>query len=277
MSDKRAPQVTIKKFDLAKMQKDATIAIIGKRRSGKSYLMRDILYHFRNIPKGVIISGTESANPFFRSFVPDSFIYDNASPDLLNAILLRQKRRIQLSGKGDKSRMFLVMDDCLAEGSKWKNTDAIRELFMNGRHLDIFYMISLQYMKGIPPDLRGNLDYIFVFKDTVIGNRKKLYETFASAIPSFDLFCDILDMCTEDYKCLVFSAAGDSNKLEDCVFWYKAEPREDFRVGSKKYWDLHDSRYNPNYAVENNTGPLGGYSSTLSLLDRYQPKLIISD
>lgn len=278
MSDKKP--LAIRKFDLTKMQVDATIAIIGKRRSGKSYLMRDILYHFKHIPKGVIISGTESANPFFRNFVPDSFIYDTASPDLLNAVLQRQKRRIQLSGKGGKSRMFLVMDDCLAESSKWKNTDAIKELFMNGRHLDIFFMISLQYMKGIPPDLRGNLDYIFVFKDTVIGNRKKLYETFASAIPSFELFCDILDMCTEDFKCIVFSAAGDSNKLEDCVFWYKAEPHDDFKVGHPSFWDMHEERYNPNYAIENSNGNgngIGGYSSTLSLLDRYQPKLVISD
>lgn len=273
MGDKGTKPYTIRKFDLTKMQKDSTICIIGKRRSGKSFLMRDILYHFQDFPKGVVISETESANPFFKNFVPDSFIYDNVTPDLLNMIIQRQKRRIQLSGNKDKARMFLVMDDCLASASKWKNSDAIKELFMNGRHLAIFYIVTLQYMKGISPDLRGNLDYIFVFKDTVIGNRRKLYETFAGAIPSFELFCSILDMCTEDYKCLVFSAAGDSNRMEDCVFWYKAEDHGPFKVGGKQFWDVHDERYNPNHALE----PAPNYNSTLNLLERYQPQLVITE
>ena len=27
-----------------------------------------------------------------------------------------------------------------------------------------------------------------------------------------------------------------TNRIEDCVFWYKAEIRPDFRIGSKDHW-----------------------------------------
>jgi hypothetical protein len=29
-----------------------------------------------------------------------------------------------------------------------------------------------------------------------------------------------------------------SNKIEDCIFWYKAEAHDDFKTCSQKYWDL---------------------------------------
>jgi len=29
-----------------------------------------------------------------------------------------------------------------------------------------------------------------------------------------------------------------SNKLQDQIFWYKAEPHGNFRLGSKEFWDI---------------------------------------
>jgi hypothetical protein len=31
-----------------------------------------------------------------------------------------------------------------------------------------------------------------------------------------------------------------SNKLEDQVYWYKAEPHEPFTIGSKEFWMVHN-------------------------------------
>ena len=40
-----ASKLKIKKFDIKSMAEHATIAMIAKRASGKSYLTREILYH----------------------------------------------------------------------------------------------------------------------------------------------------------------------------------------------------------------------------------------
>jgi hypothetical protein len=45
-----------------------------------------------------------------------------------------------------------------------------------------------------------------------------------------------MDQCTEDYECLVIHNGARTNKIEDCVFWYKATPHSDFKIGSREHW-----------------------------------------
>ena len=54
-----------------------------------------------------------------------------------------------------------------------------------------------------------------------------------------------------------------SNKLHDQIFWYKAEPHSDFKLGSKEFWDIskdlnsddEDESYDPNSAQKRGAGP----------------------
>ena len=76
-------------------------------------------------------------------------------------------------------------------------------------------------------------------------------------------FCQVMDQCTENYECLVISNNAKSNKLEDQIFWYKAEPHADFKLGSKEYWDLsadinsdeEDTMYDPGSSKGRSSGP----------------------
>ena len=63
-------KLELKKFKIKSILPDATILCLGKRRSGKSWLVRDIFYHHRDIPSGLVFSGTEEASPFFGDFIP---------------------------------------------------------------------------------------------------------------------------------------------------------------------------------------------------------------
>ena len=47
-----------------------------------------------------------------------------------------------------------------------------------------------------------------------------------------------MDQCTENYECLVINNNSKSNKLQDQVFWYKADNHNDFCFGSKEFWEL---------------------------------------
>ena len=49
-------------------------------------------------------------------------------------------------------------------------------------------------------------------------------------------------MIKENYECLVLD--NKSNKIEDCVFWY--------RIGSKQLWDFAKTHYNKNYDKDEN-------------------------
>ena len=72
-------------------------------------------------------------------------------------------------------RAFLVLDDCLYDNS-WTKDKNVRSLFMNGRHFKILFIITMQYALGIPPNLRTNIDYIFILRENYVSNRKILYE-----------------------------------------------------------------------------------------------------
>ena len=60
-----------------------------------------------------------------------------------------------------------------------------------------------------------------------------------------------MDACTENYECLVLDNTSKSNKIEDCVFWYKAPIRKGFKIGSPRLWEFHGKNYNPRHATGN--------------------------
>jgi len=46
---------SIKKFDMKRIPQDAVVIFIGRRRTGKSTLVRDLLYHHQDMPLGTVI------------------------------------------------------------------------------------------------------------------------------------------------------------------------------------------------------------------------------
>jgi ABC-type phosphate/phosphonate transport system ATPase subunit len=58
----------LKKFDMKdisfkpNLNQGPVIVLIGRRDTGKSYLVRDLLYYQQDIPIGTVISGTEAGD-----------------------------------------------------------------------------------------------------------------------------------------------------------------------------------------------------------------------
>ena len=229
----------LKKFNPRAMADDKVCVFIGKRGTGKSTLVTDILYHKRHIPIGIVMSATEEGNHHYKRYVPDLFIYGDYDREAVERVLDRQKKMIQ---RGAPSGAFLLLDDCMYDRKFMKDT-CIRQCFMNGRHWKLFFMLAMQYCMDLTPDLRANVDYVFILRENVIQNREKLFKAFFGVFPSFDIFNQVMDQCTENYECLVLDNTSKSNKVEDCVFWYKAGMHQDFKVGSPEIWKRHNSTY----------------------------------
>tara|TARA_B110000008_G_C16947968_1_gene555250 strand:- start:394 stop:1233 length:840 start_codon:yes stop_codon:yes gene_type:complete len=235
---KNKQRLVLRKFDITSIPDDSVVVFVGKRETGKSFLVRDLLYHKQHLPIGTVISATEGANEFYQKMVPKKFIRHEYEEAISERVVARQKMAVKQS-KRDKEcdpRAFYLLDDCMFD-SKWTRSKMIRALFMNGRHFRIMFLITMQYALGIPPVLRSNIDYIFLLRDSLIQNRRRLYDSYAGMFGTFDLFCRVMDQCTENFHCLVIHNNAKSNKLEDQVFWYKASPHGDFRVGHSDFWD----------------------------------------
>ena len=234
--------IQLRKFDPSRIANDKVCVFIGKRGTGKSTLVTDILYHKKEIPAGIVMSGTEDGNHYYKQFVPDIFIYGEYQRDVVEKVIERQKR---LKSAGKSSPAFILLDDCMWNKAFLKDT-CIRQCFMNGRHWNIFFMLTMQYCMDLSPDLRTNVDYVFILRENVIQNRERLWKSFFGIFPSFELFNQVMNACTENFECLVLDNTSRSNKIEDCVFYYKAPIRKGFRVGSEAMWKYHREHYNPN-------------------------------
>ena len=250
--------------------KGPVIVLIGRRDTGKSYLVRDVLWYHQDIPIGTVISGTEAGNGFYSAHVPKLFIHDEYNTGIVENILKRQKTVIKQIRKEQEAykrsnidpRAFVILDDCLYDAT-WTKDKMMRLLFMNGRHWKIMLVITMQYPLGIPPNLRTNIDYVFILREPYIANRKRIYENYAGMFPTFESFCQVMDQCTENYECLVINNNCKSNKLQEQIFWYKAEPHSDFKLGSKEFWELsqglnsddEDELYDPNSSKRRGAGP----------------------
>jgi hypothetical protein len=226
-----APVFEIKKFDMKKIKRDGIIVFIGKRRTGKSTLVKDFFYHNNDFPAGMIISGSEKLNEFFGDFVPKQFIYYEFKQELLQKALKGQEKIVEYNKKPENRRkinpdFYLVMDDCFHDNS-WQKLKEMREIFFNGRHFKICFLLTMQFPIGIPNYFRANIDYVFILRDTSINNMERIYKNYSRSSLSFKEFCQLMEQCTEDHGCLVIDNTTHSNKIEDQIFWYKAEIHND--------------------------------------------------
>jgi hypothetical protein len=247
-------RLQLKQFDLKKMVDHATIAMIAKRGSGKSWVCRNIMEQKKNIPAAIVISPTEKLNSFYGNFIPPIYIYNKYDSSILSRVYGRQaqmmednKIRVAKGKKTKDDRLFLIMDDCMSSKGKWLKDDQILELFFNGRHHHVSFILTMQFSLGIPPELRSNFDYIFLLGEDFISNRKRLYEHYAGMFPTFDIFQQVFNEVTSDFGCMVINNKIHSKKLEEKVFWFKATPTAKFDIGNKFYKKYSNKNFDENH------------------------------
>ncbi len=220
--------------------------------SGKSTLIADLMWYMRKTPMFICMSGTEEGNGFYGKHMHPLLIHGEYKKNIVSSLIRQQKDKLKKclkAGIEPNSRpdlgTGLLLDDCGFNKKLFYQED-IRLLFMNGRHWKICFIVSLQYMMGIPPDLRTNIDFVFCLRENIVANQRKLYDNFFGCFKKFAEFQEAFNECTENYECLVLDNTAKSTKVENCVFYYKAKPDRDYKLGSRDLWSYLNSRYKEN-------------------------------
>jgi len=94
-------------------------------------------------------------------------------------------------------------------------------------------MVTMQYPLNIPHNIRSNIDYVFLFRENNMNIRKRIYEQFAGMFTSFETFCQAMDQYTKNHDCLVVQINASCNKLDDQVYWYRADIHDSFKVAAR--------------------------------------------
>ena len=217
---KRVPTVEdISRFDLKAMAFTHAL-IIGRRATGKSHLVRDIIAS-KGITDGIICSSI--LEPYEDIKVEK---YDAFDQDIIQNFLTTQKTAIQSVKYGNETlydvNKFVVFDDCLS-GQDVKNP-IVDHLVHNTRQYRLTLIHTQPYAMQTPCTYRTNVDCAFVFGDENASNRKKIYDMYGGVFPSFEVFNKYMTALTNKaHHCMVLYMCAKQSRIEDNVFWYVAK------------------------------------------------------
>jgi hypothetical protein len=264
-------QLNLKPFDMTKMDIHSVCVCVGARKSGKSILIRDILFNKRKeLPAGLVMSHTDHLAHFYDKFIPSILIHKHYDTNQLSKLFQRQEKA--LKDQWSNPNAFLLLDDVLSDKA-WKNDPNMSEIYYNGRHYKLLSILGMQTPMGIPSGLRGQIDYTFIFKTNIESDKKKLFEHYAGCLKTLEVFKIVLDATTEDYHCLVINNNCKSGKLEDCVFYYKAKMHDDFKMCSNDIWQLNEKHI---FREQQNKFNGNNYSKIEQPINKGKSKMIIN-
>lgn len=248
------------KFD--KMKKDGPkIFIVSKGHNQKRFLIKNILSHFdfdcKTISNAttnkIICSNVDVEKDRIRlseSYdISDNFIHHKYDNQVLKDFLQCQKMKTirefkNMEHKKDY-RGIIIFDNCFDSSVKWSRDNFMDCLFLNSRYYKTMVLFSTQFILNIPPIYCNNVDYIFIYWNSNIEERRKIFQNYTlknqkSIFPSFEIFCQFLEECTPYNHFLVIDNTTQSDKLEDCIFWYG--PVFDYKKDRKaEYFKKHSN------------------------------------
>lgn len=244
-------EINLKKFDLKKAAKETFNAvIIGKRNTGKSVLISEILYYLTKskIPRACVISATEESNGFFCKYIPDTYIFNALDVESrLEMIVQNQKDLIMKKKLGhipiDTDLKVVVVLDDIGYKKGALRSEIVKEIFCNGRHYDITVILAAQHVMQLDPAVRSNCDYVICLKESNQNSKDHLYKNFFGSFEKNKHFKNAFDAMTQNYGCLVLNNKVQTGIIDDTVNWYKATCGREFKLGSKEFWKNHNEKY----------------------------------
>lgn len=206
----------IKIFDIKSFfsdKKEPTILIIGRRDKGKTVLICDILYHQdikNNLENVTIIT---SNREIYKQYNINN-IHEQYDLSIIKNVVKELPK---------KSNSFLVFDNCMYD-MNWTYNKLMNDVLGRRKGWGLMAILALDYPYRLPPNMKNNIDYIFILQETEYLNLHHLYEVYASVFLSYDFFCHVLDECTQDNHCLVIkNNCEESCNLYDKIFKYRIE------------------------------------------------------
>lgn len=244
----------IHRFDLARIVPGSVVLVLGARGTGKTTIIKDLMYHMKHYPIGTIMVDTLDTAAEYAEHLPDSLIYNQYDPKVVSKLIEQQESQIQACKQNHvtppivRSPKFLILDD-LGFNKSIQKDPVLRRIYSNGRHFKLTTIIAAQYCMQVPKECRLMFDYIFTTYEKTMKYRQQIYDEFDVGFPDEATLHAIMTKCTEDYGVMVLDKRSTGKGgLNESVFHYRAKFARKFTVGSQALWDWHRKHFNPMYS-----------------------------
>jgi hypothetical protein len=239
---------TFSVFDPLTMPHNFSMAIYGRRRSGKTIVLKDILSKTKGwFAKAYLFSETLADQPDLYDFIPEENRFGSFDQEVIWKIFTKQQgyiRRELAKAKSegrklDKSELdhvLLIFDDVINDGAI-RSSEILNKIHVSGRHTNHASIILSQEVggkHGINKVQRTNEDIIITFPQKSEYDRELIVAQYLSVVNK-NVGDTIFRTLTNDpYNCLVVENYKPTLKYEDFVHWYLAElDIKDFVVGEE--------------------------------------------
>jgi energy-coupling factor transporter ATP-binding protein EcfA2 len=200
----------ITRFNLSSIRPGSFTIVTGKRASGKTTLIIDILKQLstrvRNNNIYLFTSDQSSIHQYNENF-PNI----KCTNDYIEKLLYNRSK--------EEEELIFVFEDYSA--SKIVRTNVFERLIIHGRHLNITTIMTHSSEDNIPPRIISNVDYVFSFKENLMSNCKRLFVYFFELFNSYNRFIDVFNAFTNNlYTCLVVDNTHMLNINYSHIFYY---------------------------------------------------------
>ena len=239
--------IDIDEADFSQIADYSTVAILGKRRSGKTTYASSIIQFLADrCDKFCIYCGNKDNIAEWRRIVPPLYVHTKSIEhvrkvrdyqDQTCSIYSNLKEPIPI-----QHRLTIVLDDCGSD-TKFMHSDVMKDILSNGRHYGMYIFILVQYLNQMHAVNRDQLDYLGVLHTTNSKNVDKIYNEYCSACDR-STFTSILKALTAHRGLCWIDNTQSSDDIKQCIFYKELdqipEPRP---LGSDRVRSYSDQRF----------------------------------
>lgn len=231
--------VSFQPFNFTQVEPGKTWLFIGKRGSGKTTTLLDVLYHTRSITDvPFVMCPTVKTLQQYRRHIPTMLTQKSTCDlDKLQTIMTLCSNMVEK----EKNRNVTIITDDTMFDAKPMRSKQMRELHMNGRHLKCTYFNAIQWCMDMVPAMRSQIDYVVCMYEPNPKYRKKLHENFFSILPYKDFNKTFLAL-TSNYGAIVLDNTKQDRALNEYIFFHrvlKQDLTRDFKIGMPIFWKFN--------------------------------------
>lgn len=205
--------------------------VFGISGSGKSHVVRELLHklnkknYYRQFS---LISPTENLSHSFKCF-SKAMVQESFSDAYLREIIIERKKQI-MQGSKSITPLMIVIDDCAADPSM-RNSPALNELFISGRHINVGVIILLQNINArdsVPLPIRNNATLLLASRPRKHKDREYLVREWFSLSSEKEGQSLLESLTMQEYNFAVVDLQkfATASTYKDFVFQYRAKPHQ---------------------------------------------------
>lgn len=215
--------------------------------SGKSTFMQNLLYYNRDkFPTAKAFVGNEDGYNEFRKIIPPIYIMNYYDEEEHSRWCVRQGKLIQ--GKHPSPGSVCICDDVVDSRATLRRPPMNVSFKRGSQHWRELFIVATQEAMDVENSVRNNASFVALGRNNDAEQRKKMYLSFGGVCGNRNRFEDMMDQICEDYTFMIIRKNGvRSNKVEECVFYYKTRQLSKWKFGCNEYRAWSKERYNSDY------------------------------